>query len=78
MGKYTYIESLPPNACYNPAQDPYVTQKKPYKRVAANGTSFICTPEELPGMIDDEAEYTITDVMMTECEVDALPEFQGF
>jgi hypothetical protein len=57
-------------------------QKQRYVRVKIKGTRgpvCICEPRDVPDMTaDGETEYEIEDVWMTQDEVEALTEFEGF
>lgn len=52
--------------------------KRRYLKLTADGSSVICEPFEAASMMDDPAEYVISEVWMTEKEYQALPEFMGF
>ena len=62
---------------------PSKCDKHRYKRVSYDGSSFICLPEELAGMLeahseDGDVKYEVSDVWMTDEEYERLPEFEGF
>ena len=54
-------------------------QRKRYVRLEHDGAWCICTPGDAADMIgDDASEYTASDVMLSEPEFNALPEFGGW
>lgn len=62
----------------NPKIQGSQNDKRRYIKLTANGASVICEPFEVKDMIEDESEYTITEVWMSPAEYEALPEFMGF
>jgi hypothetical protein len=50
------------------------------KRITLDGTSLICRPDEVKDFIEaeDESAYTITDVYLSDYEIERLPEFEGW
>ena len=51
---------------------------EPYVKVTCQGgPSFICKPNEVAEMTSEEEDFKVEEVMMTQTEFDALPEFQG-
>lgn len=84
MGKFDYINNLPPGACYIPDFDPYVTEKRRYVRVEHDGAKYLCEPSEAGAIVqsiridEQDADIQLTDVWMTEAQFDRLPEFQGY
>jgi hypothetical protein len=52
--------------------------KRRYIRLTSNGTTVICEPHEVQGIVDDGSEYTTSEVWMSPAEYEALPELQGF
>jgi hypothetical protein len=60
-------------ACQGPKHD-----KQRYMKLTANGASVICETFEVADIVEDETEYTVTEVWMSPTEYLALPEFQGF
>lgn len=57
--------------------------KHRYKRVSYDGSSFICKPDEVEELTrldgcDDDMQYQVSDIWMTDDEYERLPEFEGF
>lgn len=61
---------------------PYMQLPERYIRMKIKGTKgpvCIIEPHEIPDMTDgSDDEYEFEDVYMTQAEVEALPEFEGF
>jgi hypothetical protein len=61
---------------------PYMQLPQHYVRVKIKGTKgpvCICDPRDVADMTDDpETEYDLEDVWMTQAQVEALTEFEGF
>lgn len=73
--------NINPNNCFVPELHPEIAApgKLRLMRIEANGTYCICKPEEVAEFTgEDPGEYKITEVWMTQAELDALPEFMGF
>jgi hypothetical protein len=64
------------------AELPYMQLPERYVRVKLKGTKgpvCICEPGDVKDFCDGgEDEYEFEDVYMTQSEVEALPEFEGF
>jgi hypothetical protein len=55
-------------------------RRKRFARVELDGSWLICPPEEVATYIDDgdRDDYVVTYVYLTQRQLDALPEFEGF
>jgi hypothetical protein len=49
-----------------------------YVRVSYEGTSCVMTPAEAEDMTMGHADYALSDVLLSEQEFEALPEFGGW
>lgn len=68
----------PPGACYLPELDP-LNQPRPYARVSFDGSSCVMELREAEAMQREApGVYTVEEVMLSQNQFEALPEFGGW
>lgn len=60
--------------------DAFGNQRTLAKRITLDGSHLICRPDEVDMILDgeDRSQFTITDLYLSEEEIESLPEFQGW
>lgn len=54
-------------------------ERKRRVRITFEGSHCICEPKDVADMLgDDPSQYTLTDTWLSDAELEALPEFDGF